>query len=57
MCSFGPVKKIGYACSAVSECITVSGIKCADVGGTNKCTCDTTQNYAAGSTDDTTCCE
>ena len=57
MRSFGPVKKIGYACSAVSECITVSGIKCADVGGTNKCTCDTTQNYAAGSIDDETCCE
>ena len=57
MCSFGPVKKIGYACNSVSECIAVSGILCADVSGTNQCTCDTTQNYAAGSIDEEACGE
>ncbi|XP_076471770.1 uncharacterized protein LOC143301404 [Babylonia areolata] len=48
-------KKVGQACSAASECVSVTGMTCASVGGTNKCTCDTNSGYAAGSNGDATC--
>ena len=51
------VKMVGETCTADSECYVSSGIVCADVSGTKKCTCDTTKNFNAGSAGDTSCSE
>ncbi|XP_076471146.1 uncharacterized protein LOC143301030 [Babylonia areolata] len=50
----GACKKVaGQTCTAASECVSV--FTCADVGGTDKCTCDTSSGYAAPTDGDTTC--